>query len=184
MNEQINGYSLALYEIAHEQNKQKKFKEVAIMLRSVIEKIPKIIDILNTYELTQEKKIVLIKKIFTKYLPPQWINFCIILSCRHKFHLILPILNKVIKFLNNYSKIKEGIIYSTILLDHHQINKIQAKISILMGGTIELINKLDQSLIGGIRVVVDSVEFDYSLSARIKSLKNEMLYESGEYNGK
>ena len=93
--------------------------------------------------------------------------------------MILPILNKVIKFLNNYWKIKEGIIYSTILLDDHQINKIQAKIATLMGGKIELINKLDQSLIGGIRVVVDSVEFDYSLSARIKSLKNEMLYENG-----
>ncbi len=71
MNEQINGYALALYEIANEQNESKKFKEVAITLRSVIEQNVQVIDILNAYELTKETKLTLITKVFKKYLPPQ-----------------------------------------------------------------------------------------------------------------
>lgn len=178
MNEHINGYAIALYEIANEQKKQTKFKAIAIMLRSVIEKNYDLVHVLNAYELTQAQKLALITKVFKDYLTKEWMNFCQILAYRRKFMLILPILNKLIKLLNSNLNIKEGFVYSTILLTNKQLRAIINKTSELMNAKIELINKLDYSLISGIKVVVESQEFDYSLAARLKKLKSTMLYES------
>lgn len=181
MSQQINGYALALYEIANETKSWKKFKQIAFQLKTVLEENLAIVVIFNKHESTIDEKDRLVKKIFAKYLPKIWLNFLTIIAYHHKFHLVVQILNKLILFINNYLKIKTGILYSVIKIQASEIKKISAKISKLMHLKVELINKLDASLIGGVKVVVDSDEFDDSLLSRLKVLKTNMINQ-GESN--
>ena len=76
---------------------------------------------------------------------------------------------------NDYFNVLEGVVYSTKALTKDQINNIEESIRIKLNKKVELTNKLDSSLIGGLKVVVGDTVFDNSLQHKMEALKNELL---------
>ena len=55
------------------------------------------------------------------------------------------------------------------------IEKVQNSISESIGVKVELHNKVDPSLIGGIKVIIKDHVYDGSLKNKLSKLKNELL---------
>ena len=75
---------------------------------------------------------------------------------------------------NDKQNILEGTIYSVIELNEDQISRIEQVISKKLDKKVELKNEINSSLIGGVKVVINDMVFDGSITNRIESLKNSL----------
>ena len=130
MQDYINGYATALYEIAKVNNKKiVSFKNELLMIMISLEENIGFINILNSSSLNNKEKEKLIVKTFGKLINSEIINFLSIISIRKKSHLLIRIINKFIEKTNYHLEIKNGIIYSVDKLDNKTINDIESKLT-------------------------------------------------------
>ena len=78
------------------------------------------------------------------------------------------------KNINFELNIYEGIIYSTEPLQNSKILEISRLISKKLGRQVELKNKIDSRLIGGVKVVVHDHIFDGSIKYKLETLKEQL----------
>ena len=76
---------------------------------------------------------------------------------------------------NEYKGVKEGLIYSAFALDKVTVNKIKDKISQLEHMDVELIPHIDPTLIGGVKVVINSHVYDGSIKNQLEKMQIDLL---------
>ena len=59
-------------------------------------------------------------------------------------------------------------------LEENKIHEIEAALKIKNKVDVELINRIDPSLIGGIKVVIDNHIYDYSIQNELMSMKSQL----------
>ncbi len=175
MQKHINGYALALLELAKEENKLRKYKEQIIKVYKNLQENPKYIEILGSPVLEVKTKVELVKKAFDKKIEKHILNYMLILVERGLVNIIIPSLIKCKMYINESLNVHEGTIYSVDQLTSTQISKIEATTSKKLGLKVNLCNKLDAELISGIRVVVQDKVLDNSIDTQLKILKQELL---------
>ena len=96
----------------------------------------------------------------------------IIYNRREKY--LLPILYEFISLSNEEDNISEGYVYVVEKLSKKQLEDIQRAISKKLNKEVFLYQKIDESLIGGIKVVISDYVFDASIKHKLDSLKNTL----------
>ena len=66
-------------------------------------------------------------------------------------------------------------VYSYLPLTNEEVNKIQEAVSKKLNLKILLKNEIDESLMGGVKVVVENHVMDSSIKNRMDLLKQELL---------
>lgn len=171
----INQWSNALFQLAKENNKITKFTEESTDLIDIFASYPQFIDIVSSNNLSKEVQKSIIITTFENNIEPYILNLFLLLIDGHYFRYIRTILKDFRKLCNEYHDINYGIIYSVIKLTPQQIKQIQTKIEKIINHKIEVVNKIDASLIGGIKVKVQNQVFDGSIKGQIEQLKQELL---------
>lgn len=175
MNVHINGYALALFSIAKDDQKINYYKKQSTLLLDLINENNEYKKIMDSKQISFTKKENLIEKAFGKNLNKEFKNFLLILIKRYRFKFLDKILKKLIKFINEENNISEGIIYTYNKLNLNKINKIEQKISKLLNKKVSLVNKVDKNIIVGFKVKVEDEIIEDTLSSRIEKLKNKLL---------
>ena len=75
--------------------------------------------------------------------------------------------------------VSEGLVYSVIPLDEQTLKKLEQKISKLEGVEVELTNKIDHNLIGGIKVVIHGKIYDGSIKNKLENMRTDLLKKEG-----
>ena len=83
--------------------------------------------------------------------------------------------DEFIKNCNESLNVKDGIVYSVNPLDQNQMLKIENAISVKLNCKVELVNVIDEKLIGGVKVQVEDKIFDGSIKNRLENLKNTLI---------
>lgn len=174
--EHINGYSLALFSLAKEEKKLKQVKEGALTIANSFKENPEYAHLLSSKRLDMDTKEKMVSKAF-KGLNKNLINFILLTAKTGKASIVVPVLNKLIKYINQDLKIKEGVVYSAQKLSASEIKKIETKVSKQLGFKPTLVNKLDAFLISGIKVVVDDEVIEDSITSRLEQIKQSLLKE-------
>lgn len=173
-NEIITGYSSALFDIALENKQLDKFKNEIILIQNALEENRDFVALANNYALTKDDKIELIKSSF-KDFNSNLINLLCILAIKHRFNYVIKIFKNTIKQINSSLNVKQCLIYSNPLLTKTDIDKLTQKYSKELGVELESKNILDESLIAGVKIVIDDKVFENSIKSRIEQLKEELL---------
>ena len=166
-------YAIALFNIAFKDKitSIEKYKEEIINLNDIFEKNIKLINILNDKTINLNHRYKLIDDIFFNFYNITIIIYLKILiknNCLKNYNYIF---NYFINLCNN-KKCLIGTIYSTIYLQKDEINKLELifkKINKIEN--VKLINKIDNSLIGGIKIIINDKVYDYSILHEINLLK-------------
>lgn len=174
MVEHINGYALALLSLAKEENKLKQYKTQSEQIIESIEENPKYLEIMSTKSIDKEVKKELISAAFAR-MNKNLLNLMFILSERHKFKMLVHILEKLIKFINTEEKINEGIVYTNEKLTPATIKSLEKKVSTSLGLKVKLVNKLDAEIISGFRIIVDDQLIEDTIESRLAGLKETLL---------
>lgn len=143
-------------------------------------------DIYNTFNENEDIKLVLKSAFITKNEKIDVLNkilvgvdeivknFILVIVENNRQDSLFDILKEFIKVSNLEDGICEGFVYSVQRLSKDEINKISLAIEKKINKKIALTNRLDDSLIGGVKVIVDDYVFDASIKNKLNELKNHL----------
>ncbi|MFV0479027.1 MAG: ATP synthase F1 subunit delta [Anaerorhabdus sp.] len=176
MSQLVERYAVALFELAQENECVVKWQTQANLMSLSIPKESTVFFQSSLIE-KEEKKEVL-KKAFSTTVDGLLLNFMLLLIDKNRFQYINGILDKFNKLCNQFRKIEEGIIYSARPFTENQIQEIEKAFSLQRGNQCALINKIDERLISGFKVMVENEVIDLSMKKSIESMKYELLKET------
>ena len=167
-------YSSALLSLAKDEGKIKEYKEAIKSLLELFESNVEANTYLKSYFVSDEDKYVFIDKICEPFKLKSLSPFIKLLVKKHRFNSFKYIAEEFISDCNDDLGIQEGYIYSTTPLDAKQIKAIEDGVSSRLNQRVELINKIDERLIGGVKVVVHDHVFDGSIKNKLETMKQKL----------
>ena len=127
--------------------------------------------VLTSPILERESKKKIIIEIFSEKISPSLLNFLKLLADRQRIGIVTSILDRFLEIYRENSNIALATVTSAVELTDDQKGLITKKI-INIAGTekLELVTKIDPSLIGGFVASVGSKVIDASLASQIRKL--------------
>lgn len=174
MNEIASRYAIALFSLAQEENKISERQLEVKQINQIFLENREFIDVLTSAFLTHEDKYKVLETVL-KGVDEDIVSLLKVVVKNNRSSYILDIFEAFNTLCNDSKGILEGIIYSTEKLDSKVIERISAKISKIENRTVELKNKIDPSLIGGVKVVVHDRIYDGSIKNQISQMKESLL---------
>ena len=181
MNEIAASYGLALFSLSKEQDIVEKRQKEVKDLRSILRENADFITVLNSSFLSLDERINAIDKNLPS-VDEDVKNFLKIICRNNRAKFILDILDSFNSYCNQYRGIREGILYSTIPIPDDSKQKIEEKIAQLEKCSVELTNRIDPSLIGGVKVLINSHIYDGSISGKIEKIKSSLLGKEDRFH--
>ena len=124
--------------------------------------------------LSVARKKELIKNVFEGRVSKETESFLYILVDKGRLHNYGDILKEFDKLKNEAEGFGEGVIYSARLLNEEQLQKLEAETGKLLGKKIRLKNLIDESLIGGVKIITEGKIIDASIRNRLDRLYTEI----------
>ena len=168
-------YGNALFEAASELDRIEEVEEELKALSEIFDENPSMVSLLNdpTFSAAEKKEVV--RKIFEGRIMPEMLNFLYILIDKGRTRHFQRIAREYQKLRNQEEGFVAGTIYSVQPLAAPQLAKLEEDTEKLIGRKVKLENKLDPSLLGGVRILADGRLIDASLKKRLESLGSQML---------
>ncbi len=167
-------YAGAIVSLAKEENKLNEYKLAISELDTFFNENADAKKMLESYFVPNEDKFIFIDELVKKYKIANLANFMKLIVSKHlmfHFHDIAKAVNKQV---NQELNIDEGFVYSVNELTSKEIKAIEDAISKKRGHKVELKNKLDPRLIGGVKVIVHDHIYDGSILGKLETLKNNL----------
>lgn len=174
MEEAVSRYASALVSIAKEEQKLEQYKIAILSIKETLNQNPELLKLLKSYFVNEENKNQVIEELTKEFSLKNLTNFIKLLVIKHKIYLFKDIANEINKGINFELDIYEGFVYSTEPLEKSKIDEISKVISKKIGKEVELKNKLDSRLIGGVKVVVHDHVFDGSIKYKLETMKEQL----------
>jgi len=173
MNEVALRYADALYSLALEKKCIDAYKAEINQLQKLLFQNPEFVDLLSSAFVPEEEKEKIIDSTLVGVNDDIKSLFKVVIK-NHRIKYLLDILRQFNSLCNEYRGVKEGLLYSTIHLSETKIEEISKAVAKEENCDIELINIIDPSLIGGVRVVVNDHIYDGSLKNQLEELKRNI----------
>lgn len=168
-------YGSALYQAAVEVNKKDLILDEASQVLDIFEKEPEFYAFINYPGISAKEKKVVITNVFEGRICQELLNLLYVLVDKGRTARY----EKIIKAYKDMVDREEGITYGTVYsvepLTEAQTKKMEEQITALIKEETRLENKIDTSLIGGIKVLVDGRIIDASIRKRLQDLSSKLI---------
>ena len=181
MNELTSRYALALYSLKRDANTLLETQQEIKELMRIINEDEAILSLLDSHYLSKEERLDIVDKIFAS-IDVDIKNFIKIIIENNRALYLLDIFEDFNSLVNEYRGVKEGYIYSAMPLKEIEINKVSKAIGELEKMPVELKNKIDPTLIGGVKVVINDHVYDDTIKHHLEDMKITLLKKEGENN--
>lgn len=167
-------YAKAMFDVSEEMGRTnevlKQFSEIV----ETIEKNRELSGVMYTPFIKDVDKKEIIEKIFSETSDRYLLNFIKLLIDKKKTRALRDIYNRFAKMVDEKNIIEKGIVISAVKLTDEEVRNLEEKLSKKFSRKVELENKVDESIIGGIFVKVGNREIDGTVKGRMKGLKKEL----------
>jgi F-type H+-transporting ATPase subunit delta len=169
-------YSRALYEVGKESDELEKTEEDVKKFQFLYNNNSEIQNFIQnpTHIIEVQNKVLYLlsdKLSFTKNLK----NFFLLLIKKRRIFFVKKILDSFLRLCSkNRGEIKASLI-SSKELSSFELENINKELSLSMGSTIKFDYKVDQDLIGGLKLQLGSFMIDTSIKNKLKKYEQRML---------
>jgi len=171
-----NRYSEALFEVAKEENKLEKVVNDLSLFNDIFQTNKEFKIVMETSAVSKEEKKEIIEDIAKKgNFDKITENFLKLLIDKSKIKFIPTIFEVFNKKYRDFIGIADYEIVSAIELDTKIINNIKQKLEEKTGKKIEIKNKVDEEIIGGIIIKTEGLIYDGSLKSHLLKIKEKIL---------
>ncbi len=165
-------YASALFELALDQKLEERFIEDIHFIKDIISTHPELIDVLSRIQFSKEQKKELVNDVFRAYLHPFTMNLLFILIDKNRAMVLNHFISEYTHLHNQHFNIVEAIAYSVTPLTKDEIKELEASLSQKNNQTVSIINRIDPTLISGIKVRYEDKVIDGSMKSRIENLRS------------
>jgi F-type H+-transporting ATPase subunit delta len=171
LNSVTTPYAEALLQVVSENDQTEEMVKEVKQLLSLINDSPDLEKTLSSPVLETDTKKKIIIEIFSEKINSSLLNFLKLLADRQRIGIVTSILDRFLEIYRENSNIALATVTSAVELTDDQKSLITKKI-INIAGTekLELVTKIDPSLIGGFVASVGSKVIDASLASQIRKL--------------
>ncbi len=173
MLEIAQNYASALLSIAMDEKKVQDYQNEVKELMKIIKDNPDFLMLLDSRFLTVEERKQKVSEILVNF-SSDVINFIKIIVEHNRVSYLEDILQAFNTLCNESRDIVEGLIYTAFPLEEKTLQKIKQKISQIENHDVDLIVKIDPSLIGGVKVVINSHVYDGSIKNKLEQMQVDL----------
>ena len=173
MLEIAQNYANALLSIAIEDNKVIDYQTEVKELSKIIKDNPDFLMLIDSRFLSVEERKEEAEKVL-KGFSTDVINFIKIIVEHNRVNYLEDILQAFNTLCNESRDIVEGLIYTAFPLKEEILLKIKNKISQIEHRDVDLIVRIDPSLIGGVKVVINSHVYDGSIKNQLEKMQIDL----------
>ena len=173
MLEIAQNYANALLSIAIEDNNVIDYQTEVKELSKIIKDNPDFLMLIDSRFLSVEERKEEVEKVL-KGFSTDVINFIKIIVSHNRVNYLEDILEAFNTLCNESRDIVEGLIYTAFPLKDEVLFKIKNKISQIEHRDVDLIVRVDPSLIGGVKVVINSHVYDGSIKNQLEKMQIDL----------
>jgi F-type H+-transporting ATPase subunit delta len=174
MNKIASRYAEALVAIAQDVSRLDEFKAQAKVLHRVFRENPDYVGLFSKPQLSIAEKRALLDSVLAKHIDPYWLNLLKLLVEKRRGNLLEAVALDFIHLANVAQGVEEGIVYSVYPLSTDDLANLESTYSAQRQTSVEFLNKLDPTLISGIRIRFNESVIDLSLSAQLDALRDTL----------
>ena len=174
MTEVAQNYASALFSLAVDDHKVIDYQKEAKELKKIIKDNQDFMLLLDSRFLSMEERMNNAEKIL-KGFSPDVVNLIKIIIKHNRVYELVDILEAFNSLCNESRDIVEGLIYSAFPLEERTLLNIKKKISEIENHEVDLITRIDPSLIGGVKVVINSHVYDGSIKNQLEKMQIDLL---------
>ena len=179
MNEIASRYGLALFSIAEDRNEIQSLQLEIKELRKILYENQDFIVLLNNSFLSHEERGKIVDKTLSAF-DKDIVTLIKVLIDNNRVRYLLEVLDAFNSLCNHARGVEEGLVYSVNPLDEQTLKQLEKKISKLENVEVELTNRIDQNLIGGLKVVISGHIYDGSIKYKLEQMKFDLLKKEGK----
>lgn len=166
-------YAKSLLMLAKEQNMlEDAFRDMKL-LSDICKQNGDFVVVLKSPVIKSDKKIAIIRAIVKGKLSPIVDGFVKIIATHRREGYLVEIAHSFVAQYKELNKISIAEITSATILDDNQRKKIIEAVKKVVGREVELLEKVNKDIIGGLIVRVGDRQFDGSIARKLKELKKE-----------
>ncbi|WP_419024748.1 ATP synthase F1 subunit delta [Emergencia sp.] len=163
-------YGKALFDAAVELDKIDEIKEEIDQIDGILKKEEDYVSLLCNPAIPVVKKKAMIRNVFKGRVSEEVLSFLYILIDKDRMFHYHRIVKEYLKLMDEYRGEAYGKIYSTVPLSQEQLEKFETEAGKLLREKVKLRNKIDKSLLGGVKLLIDGKLIDASLRASLDDL--------------
>ncbi len=167
-------YAEGLYQAAKENNVVDEVRDEITQIDIILKGEKEFGEILMNPALHRCDKKKIINKIFQGRVHDEVLNFMYVLIDKGRtygFHNMVREYNSIV---DSAGGVGNGVIYSAFPITDEQKKKFEREAGLLLRKKICLRNKVDSSLIGGVKLFVDGKVIDISMKSRLEEMSGKI----------
>lgn len=168
-------YAKAVFSLAKEKEIIDSLKNDMELISRVCNSSPDFNLMLKSPVVRTSQKIRLISEIFKNKVHPVTLNFLVLITRNNRETFIPAISRNALDFIRREKNIKPAILTTAVVIEQAFISEIEKIMEKELGGTIELTNRVNPDIIGGLILRVGHKQLDASVKTQLKNIKQELL---------
>ena len=165
-------YGEALYELAKEENLSADIGAQLKVLKASFQQEADFLKLLSTPSLTKAERCQILDDSFRGQVHPYLLNFMKILTEKGYMRYFSDCANAYMDRYNQDNGILPVTAVTAVALSAEQTEKLTAKLAAITGKHVELINRIDPSCLGGVRLDYDGQRLDDTVSHRMATIRD------------
>ncbi|MCD6161135.1 MAG: ATP synthase F1 subunit delta [candidate division Zixibacteria bacterium] len=168
-------YALALFKTSLDGGNLDIVASDIQQIRSLTAKDKNFLNFLEAPQITTEHKIKVLRETFTTRLAQRLLLFLELLLKKHRTNLLPVIADEFEKLMEEHLGLIKAKVFTATYLSDDLKDRLVEKLEAYSGKKIEIIHKIDESIIGGIIVFLHNQVIDRSIKHQIDVLKQNLL---------
>lgn len=173
--EAITKYSIALYEVASERDDF--MLEDVEAVREAYEN-DDLSSALMHPRLEIEEKHKIIERLFAEEIPDVLLNFLFVCADNKRSNLVVDILNAYEDLCYEAQNIERVLVLTPVELSEEKLDAVAKAYGARRGVEVKAKQKIDESLIGGIKLVTEEGVIDRSIHRQLNDLKRNLRQQA------
>ena len=175
MNRAAKNYADALFEVAYEEEIDDLLLNQFSDVRRLFDENPDYVKLLYAPNIAKAERTALLDEAFSGRIHPYLLNFLKLLCENGYIYEYGYCETRYRTYFNTIHGIVSGVAISAVPLKPEQMEKLRARLYQISGKTVDLINRVDPSVLGGIRLEYEGVELDGTVRQRLDGIEKTLL---------
>ena len=174
MSDAAREYGEALYLLAKEEGRTLPMLDEVRGLYALLEEMPDYVALLATPSIPEEERLSLLDAALTGRCDTHLLSLCKLMTERGYAAAIPGALLAYVALYREEAGILEAEVVSAVPLTEKERERLIARLSARTGKTVEITERVDPDLIGGMRVTVGGKLYDGTVSGRLARLQEKL----------
>lgn len=174
MSRAAKNYADALFEVAHVDAVDALILNQFSDVRKLFDENPDYIKLIYAPNIAKKERVALLDEAFSGRIHPYLLNFLKLLCENGHIYEYGYCETRYRTYYNTIHGIIAGVAVSAVPLRFDQMEKLRLRMYELSGKSVDLINRVDPSVLGGIRLEYEGVELDGTIRQKLDGISKKL----------